>query len=236
MDVSKSLSQFVWNHVQGGSALKQGLAWAFWETEQFLRYSSAIVSLSAVACSVAGIVWMGLPIDPVILTLIFLGTFALYTCDRLSDYDNESDWKNAPGRTKWVISHVTWLQGMVLSSILFSLRLLIERPQASIMYVLLFTVASLYSVKFLPGKKAIRQLPGTKALFVGLCYGIACVGLPSITAESADLRLAFWAAWCLTWLTASQVNQNDIVDIEGIAPMSTSRIAPTVPQMELPCP
>lgn len=56
---------------------------------------------------------MGLPIDPVILTLIFLGTFALYTCDRLSDYDNESDWTNAPGRTKWVVSHVKWLQVII---------------------------------------------------------------------------------------------------------------------------
>lgn len=53
---------------------------------------------------------MGLPPDPVIFILISLGTFALYTCDRLGDYDNESDWKNAPGRTMWVASHLKWLQ------------------------------------------------------------------------------------------------------------------------------
>lgn len=59
---------------------------------------------------------MGLPPDPVIFTLIFLGTFALYTCDRLSDYDNESDWKNAPGRTLWVASHLKWLQVVPVSA------------------------------------------------------------------------------------------------------------------------
>ncbi len=57
----------------------------------------------------AGSIWIGIRVDPVVLILIFLGTFSLYTCDRLGDYKDTADLKNMPGRSRWIADHATAL-------------------------------------------------------------------------------------------------------------------------------
>lgn len=192
---------------------------------RWLLYPSLVMAASAVGWSLSADRLLGLRHDWAVHLLVFALAILFYNRDRLADHASPDDLLNTGARARWIARHRTALRALVAAAAAVSVVVLALRPAAlpPILAGLGFALA--YSVRFLPGGRAPKQLPGVKAPYVAALWTLLVVGAPvaaagvGLAASGALVALAIFA------LVAAQVTVNDIRDVAGDRLVGTRTVA-----------
>lgn len=186
--------------------------------KDWLLYSSAILGATGCSTILAINQLLGLPFNGAVLSSAFFMYWASVLFDHLKDCRSESDMKNHPLRSAFLIKNHGILSGLLkagTAAFVASLTSLEPLSLLPIAYIVLVCIT--YPLKLLPGKKALKSIPGVKLFQVGSCHAAAIVLFPILASGGSllgDPRIA-QLALALFFFGVSNNNLNDIKDIDG---------------------
>ncbi len=156
-------------------------------------------------------------IPPTSVAVAFCYIYAMHTLNRL--IDKEAGEFNDPLRAKFLARHKASFITVSLAAIFLSLLLAWSIGlSAFIMLILLSVFGILYTIPILPGKrttKSLKDLPGSKTLFVALAWSAVCVLAPLgvwPSAFSLPQWLLFLLVGILVYLRTALL---EVLDVQG---------------------
>ena len=129
--------------------------------------------------------------------------------------------QNQPGRASYLSKNYNIFMGLLVSgglafvgALVAGLTTGIVPSQSLVTVAAIVAIVVTYPMKLLPGKKALKSIPGIKLILIGACFFLtvvlaAQVGGAEIGSNVMKLALA------LGFYTASSANLCDIPDLEG---------------------
>jgi 4-hydroxybenzoate polyprenyltransferase len=177
-------------------------------------HTSVITGLQGIARTMVAIRVLGLRPDPVVIALAFTLPTFIYGRDRLVDADPRADLLPKGARARFVAAHRRPLKALVASAGVASVLLLSLRPMtiAALAVVLGFSLT--YTVRWLPGRRSPKQLPGFKTPYVAILWTAAVVALPLLAAGAPWTARSALLSAVIFLVMATIVTINDIYDLE----------------------
>jgi len=147
--------------------------------------------------------------------------FSMHVLNRLTDKASEK--YNQPGRMEFYDRYGKWMMGAGITSAGLALNL--AWFQGIFPFLLLLAISGLgliYNISFFPGKygkrvsyQRLKDIPGSKALFVALAWGIVTSLLPSFAARGYLLTGTIVAFLFSSILVFVRTTLYDFKDIQG---------------------
>jgi 4-hydroxybenzoate polyprenyltransferase len=178
-----------------------------------LCYTSLIFGVQGILRTLTAILFLGLRPDPVVLGIAFAMPVFIYGRDRLLDVGADDALPNRSARARWTARHSGALRIFVFGAGAACLLLMLARPAALGLLLAMMGFALTYTVRWLPGGRSPKQLPGFKTPYVTAIWTALVVALPlTVAGEPWDARAALLAA-VMFLLTAPYTVINDVYDI-----------------------
>ena len=155
------------------------------------------------------------PASAVVEALCYI--YAMHTLNRLIDW--EAGEFNDPLRAKYMAGHRRWFVLASVAAMGASLALAWQAGLPSfLMLVLLSAFGVLYTIPMLPGlrsSKSLKELPGSKTLFVALAWSAVCVIIPA-GVWPTDLGASQWILFFLVGgLVYIRTALLEVFDLQG---------------------
>jgi 4-hydroxybenzoate polyprenyltransferase len=183
--------------------------------------SMAFVPCAAIILSASAALYMGTPLDPIVLITTWAIVFGIYGLNRFTDVE---DMVNNPENRLFFKNHPSILFA-VISTLVISVIVLLCTHRFTIIHFLMLLAGTTYSIRILPvfGKngriifKRLKEIPFVKSITVALIWGnafftINLVLYPQIQCSNFEIIL-----FIISFTLAVFVNTNflDITDITG---------------------
>lgn len=143
-------------------------------TLHFLVDSGVWIALIAVVLTGAAARALGLRLAVSLLAMVALGSFAVYSLDRLAD--RVRDGATKPRRVRFVGRHTRFLFTTALvAAAIAGLLALLAGPEVSFLMMLVAVLAAMH----LP----LKHIPGVKPAYIAVAWLLVVVGLPVVVAR-----------------------------------------------------
>jgi len=163
-----------------------------------IAFSSGLPALIAASLSLVASQLMNAPSAPRWAALAAVGSFIVYTLDRLRDV--ERDRATSPQRTAFVERNRGRLAAAVAMAALAGAAILVFSPlRVSLLCAAVGAVGLLH--------RRLKTIAVAKTLYVSLAWTAACVGLPRLAVDTAP-GAPWIAAVLLTTITANLIASN----------------------------
>ncbi len=181
---------------------------------RFLHESSLCTAMAGGALAWAAAVALGSSLVPAI-PVSFLYIFAMHTLNRL--IDREAGAYNDPLRVRFLVRHKSFFFGASLIAILASLVMALGLGFRPFLMLLILTCLGIfYAAPVIPAglrRKALKDLPGSKALFVSIAWAAVSVIVPAAARPFEPVRLAWFALACaFVYLRTALM---ELLDVQG---------------------
>jgi 4-hydroxybenzoate polyprenyltransferase len=183
--------------------------------------SMAFVPCAAIIGSASAALYMGTPLDPIVLITAWAIVFGIYGLNRFTDVE---DMVNNPEKRLYFKSHPNILVA-VISILVISIIVLLFTHRFTIIHFLIMLAGTAYSIRIFPvldkkghiSFKRLKEIPFVKSITVALIWGnafftINLVLYPQIQCSNFEIIL-----FIISFTLAVFVNTNflDITDITG---------------------
>ena len=181
---------------------------------RFLHESTLLTAMAGGALAWVSALALGsaaLPISPVACLYIF----AMHTLNRL--IDREAGSYNDPLRVRFLIRHKGFFSCASILAMLASLIMTFGLGSRAFLLLLVLTAFGVfYAAPVMPsgrGKKSLKDLPGSKALFVALAWAAVTVLVPGMMRPFDPARLSWFAlAGAFVYLRTALM---EFLDVQG---------------------
>jgi (E)-4-hydroxy-3-methyl-but-2-enyl pyrophosphate reductase len=156
---------------------------------RFLAVTYIFLLLGAACLTYASVLIQGLApkISSILISSFYV--FSMHVINRLQNKDSER--YNQPGRMEFYESYGRWMLGLAILSVGISLTLAGFDGVSSFLLILAITVLGLiYNLRVIPASsdnsrsyRRLRDIPGSKTLFVSLAWGVVTSLLPPFAQE-----------------------------------------------------
>lgn len=151
----------------------------------FAIEGNIILCASASALTYAMCTLLGLPLYPLIILIPFFYLFPLHALNKYL----EINWKEVAGTKQGHRLRRFWVIYLAAAVLAFAATFVIAWFTGLVTFILVavsYLLGSLYSVRILPihwntRYRSLRDIPGSKDLFIALAWTFATVALPAIT-------------------------------------------------------
>ena len=178
-----------------------------------LCYTPLVFGLQGIMRTLAAVLFLGLKPDPAVLGLAFTMPVFVYGHDRLVEVGGGDELSNPNARVRWTAKHRGAIKLFVLCAGVATALLVVARPAAVVLLAAMMGLGLTYTVRWLPGKRSPKQIPGLKTPYVAALWTALAVGLPLTVAGGPwDARSATLAAAMLLIMAPYSI-VNDAYDI-----------------------
>jgi 4-hydroxybenzoate polyprenyltransferase len=190
-----------------------------------LCYTPVLFGLQGIARTLTAIVFLGIEPDPAVLGFAFTMPVLVYGHDRLLDVGAGDARPAASARTRWIGQHSRALRILVGCAGAASALFIAARPRALGLLAVMMGLALTYTVRWLPGRRSPKQLPGFKTPYVTAIWTALAVAVPLTVAGGPwDARSALLAI-AMSLITGPYSIINDIYDIDDDRQQGTRSLA-----------
>jgi 4-hydroxy-3-methylbut-2-enyl diphosphate reductase len=181
---------------------------------RFLHESTLLTAMAGGALAwAAALALDSAPIPIIPISCLYI--FAMHTLNRL--IDREAGAYNDPLRVRFLVRHKGFFFGASILAISASLLMAFGLGFRSLLLLLMLTAFGVfYAAPVMPagcGKKSLKDLPGSKALFVALAWAAVTVLVPGMERPLDPARLAWFAmAGAFVYLRTALM---ELLDVQG---------------------
>ena len=181
---------------------------------RFLHESTLCTAMAGGALAWAAAMAFGSPALSAV-PISFFYIFAMHTLNRL--IDREAGAYNDPLRVRFLVRYSSFFFGISILAILLSLLMAFGLGRRPFLMLLILTgLGIFYAAPVIPGggkRKSLKDLPGSKALFVSLAWPAVCVLVPAVDQPFGPARLAWFAlAGAFVYLRTALM---ELLDVQG---------------------
>lgn len=183
--------------------------------------SYLFLAFGAGCLTYAGLLIQGLPLKLSWILIASCYVFSMHVLNRLTDKASEK--YNQPGRIDFYERYGRWLVGAGITSA--GVALILAWFQGIFPFLLLLSISGLgliYNLRLFPGRpgteiryQKLRDIPGSKTLFVALAWGVVTSLLPSMAHKSGLFPAALVAFLFTSILVFVRSTLYDFKDIQG---------------------
>ncbi len=188
---------------------------------RFLTISYLLLALGAGFLTFASMLIQGLIPKLSWPTVAALYVFSMHVLNRLADKPSEKF--NQPGRTEFYEKYGPWMIGAGILSALIAL--ILTWYQGILPFFLLLAISGLglvYNIPLLPRREGrllryrkLKDIPGSKTIFVALAWGVVTSLLPPLGQEERFLPASYVAFFFSTILVFVRTTLYDFKDLQG---------------------
>ncbi len=188
---------------------------------RFLTISYLLLALGAAFLTFASMLIQGLIPKLSWPTVAALYVFSMHVLNRLADKPSEKF--NQPGRTEFYEKYGLWMIGAGILSALIAL--ILTWYQGILPFLLLSAISGLglvYNIPLLPRREGrllhyrkLKDIPGSKTIFVALAWGVVTSLLPPLGQEGRLLPASYVAFFFSTILVFVRTTLYDFKDLQG---------------------
>lgn len=153
--------------------------------QQALLYTNVFVALGAGCLAFAGTLLQGLGWSLPQMLIAFLYVLSMHTFNHLTG--RESDRYNDPERAEFYERNRGGLYGIAVAAGAAGLAIVLTMGTVSFVVLLIMSIlGALYNVKLFPSGisdkrwQALKDIPGSKTVLIGIAWGVVTVVLPSL--------------------------------------------------------
>jgi (E)-4-hydroxy-3-methyl-but-2-enyl pyrophosphate reductase len=171
--------------------------------QQALLYTNVYVALGAGGLTFAGTLLQGLGWYLPQMLIAFLYVLSMHTFNHLTG--RKSDRYNDPERAEFYERNRAGLYGIAVVAGAAGLAIVLAMGAVPFIVLLIMSIlGALYNVKVLPSgiagnrRQALKDIPGSKTVLIGIAWGVVTVVLPSLTITGGisfvTVGVFFWVA------------------------------------------
>ena len=188
---------------------------------RFLAVTYIFLALGAACLTYAGVLIQGLTPNPSSILISSFYVFSMHIINRLQNKDSER--YNQPGRMEFYERYGRWMLGVAILSLGIALTLAGFEGIYPFMLILAITVLGLiYNLRVFPSSpenprryQRLRDIPGSKTLFVSLAWGVVTSLLPPLAQEGRVYPATAVALFFTTGFVFLRSTLYDFKDTQG---------------------
>ena len=188
---------------------------------RFLAVTYIFLALGAACLTYAGVLIQGLTPNPSSILISSFYVFSMHIINRLQNKDSER--YNQPGRMEFYERYGRWMLGVAILSLGIALTLAGFEGIYPFLLILAITVLGLiYNLRVFPSSpenprryQRLRDIPGSKTLFVSLAWGVVTSLLPPLAQEGRFYPATAVALFFTTGFVFLRSTLYDFKDTQG---------------------